>query len=124
MEHSRLRRGLAAEQLAAQHLQMRGLKILGRNLRCKTGELDLVGLEDGVLVVVEIRQRGSAEFGGALASVTWSKQQRIMRATQFFMRAKNWGRWPLRFDVFAIEGLPEGAYRVDWVKDAFRARIT
>jgi len=119
-----LQRGLAAEQLAAEYLQVRGVKILGRNLRCKAGELDLVCLDDGVLAVVEVRQRGHADYGGALASVTWAKQRKIIRATQFFLREKNWSHVPLRFDVVAIEGLPEGAHRVEWIKDAFRARIT
>jgi putative endonuclease len=124
MDHVPLRRGLAAEQLAAEHLQARGVKILGRNLRCKAGELDLVCLDDGVLAVVEVRQRGSADYGGALASVTWAKQRKIIRATQFLSREKNWSDVPLRFDVVAIEGLPEGAHRVEWIKDAFRVRIT
>ena len=124
MNHVRLRRGLAAEQLAAEHLQARGVKILGRNLRCKSGELDLVCLDAGVLAVVEVRQRGSAEYGGSLASVTWAKQRKIIRATRFLLREKHWSRVPLRFDVVAIEGLPEGAHRVDWIKDAFRARTT
>ena len=124
MDQVRLRPGLAAEQLAAEHLQTRGGKILGRNLRCKGGELDLVCLDDGVLAVVEVRQRGSADYGGAVASVTWAKQRKIIRATQFFLREKNWSHVPLRFDVVAIEGLPEGAHRVEWIKDAFRARIT
>jgi len=124
MEHVRLQRGLAAEQLAAEHLQTRGVKILGRNLRCKAGELDLVCFDDGVLAVVEVRQRGSADYGGALVSVTFAKQRKIIRATHFFMREKHWSHVPLRFDVVAIEGLPEGAHRVEWIKDAFRARIT
>ncbi|HEY2781183.1 MAG TPA: YraN family protein [Steroidobacteraceae bacterium] len=124
MDQVRLQRGVAAEQLAAEYLQVRGVKILGRNLRCKAGELDLVCLDDGVLAVIEVRQRGSADFGGALGSVTWAKQRKIIRATQFFLRDKNWSRVPLRFDVVAIEGLPEGAHRVQWIKDAFRARLT
>jgi putative endonuclease len=124
MDQVRLRRGLAAEQLAAEYLQVRGIKILGRNLRCKAGELDLVCLDGGVLAVVEVRQRGSGEFGGAVGSVTWAKQRKIIRATQFFLREKNWSHVPLRFDVVAIEGLPEGVYRVEWIKDAFRARLT
>ena len=70
MKHLRMQRGAAAEDLAARYLQVRGLKILARNLRCKAGELDLVCLDDGVLVVIEVRQRGSVEFGGALGSVT------------------------------------------------------
>jgi putative endonuclease len=121
MNDVRMLRGAAAEELAAQYLQVRGLKILARNLRCKAGELDLVCLDDGVLSIVEVRQRGSAEFGGALASVTWTKQRKIIRAAQFFLRhEKHWKGLSLRFDVLAIEGLPDGAHRIDWVKDAFR----
>ena len=121
MNDVRMLRGAAAEELAAQYLQVRGLKILARNLRCKAGELDLVCLDDGVLSIVEVRQRGSAEFGGALASVTWTKQRKIIRAAQFFLRReKHWTGLSLRFDVLAIEGLPDGAHRIDWVKDAFR----
>jgi putative endonuclease len=122
MAHVRLQRGAAAEQLAANYLQARGLKILGRNLRCKAGELDLVCLDDGVLAIVEVRQRESSRFGGALASVTGVKQRRIIRAAQFFLQRQRWWRdLSIRFDVLAVEGLPDGAHRVDWVKDAFRA---
>jgi putative endonuclease len=121
MNHLRMLRGVAAEELAAQYLKVRGLKVLARNLRCKAGELDLVCLDGAVLAIVEVRQRGSAEFGGASASVTWAKQRKIIRASQFFLRReKDWRNFPMRFDVLAIEGLPEGVHRVDWVKDAFR----
>jgi putative endonuclease len=74
MKHVRMQRGAAAEELAAQYLQVRGLKILARNMRCRAGELDLVCLDNGVLAIVEVRQRASTEFGGALGSVTWGKQ--------------------------------------------------
>jgi putative endonuclease len=121
MNDVRMRRGVAAEELAAQYLKVRGLKVLARNLRCKAGELDLVCLDRGVLAIVEVRQRGSAEFGGASASVTCAKQHKIIRAAQFFLRReKHWRNFPVRFDVLAIEGLPQGAHRVDWIKDAFR----
>ena len=121
MSDVRMQRGTSAEELAARYLQVRGLKVLARNLRCKAGELDLVCLDGGVLAIVEVRQRGSLKFGGALASVTWSKQRKIIRAAQFFLRReKQWKNLSIRFDVLAIEGLPDGAHRVDWVKDAFR----
>lgn len=122
MAHLRLQRGEAAELLAANYLQVRGLKILGRNLRCKAGELDLVCLDQYVLAIVEVRQRGSSQFGGALASVTGVKQRKIIRAAQFFMqREPQWRDLSIRFDVLAVQGLPSGAHRIDWVKDAFRA---
>lgn len=121
MKPMRMQRGDAAEDLALRYLQLRGLKILRRNFRCKAGELDLICLDDGVLVVVEVRQRNSAEFGGALGSVTSIKQRKIIRAAQFLLqREKHWKNLSMRFDVLAIEGLPDGAHRVTWVKDAFR----
>lgn len=123
MNLMRTLRGAAAEELAAQYLQARGLKILAHNLRCKAGELDLVCLDGGVLAIVEVRQRGSAQFGGAAASVTRTKRRKIIRAAQFFLqREKHWHSLSMRFDVLAIEGLPDGAHRIDWIKDAFRAR--
>jgi putative endonuclease len=114
-------RGVHAEQLAARYLEVRGLKIVGRNLRCKAGELDLVCLDGAVLAIIEVRQRESLEFGGALASVTFGKQRKIIRAARFFLRREpRWRDLSVRFDVLAIAGLPDGAHRVDWIKDAFR----
>jgi putative endonuclease len=122
MGNAHLQRGLAAEQLAARYLQVRGLKVLSCNLRCKAGELDLVCLDGDVLAIVEVRQRGDSRFGGAPASVTFAKQRKIIRATRFFSRREPlWRDLPIRFDVLAIAGLPDGAHRIDWIKDAFRA---
>jgi putative endonuclease len=122
MTQLRVQRGEAAELLAANYLEMRGLKILGRNLRCKAGELDLVCLDDGILAIVEVRQRESSQFGGALASVTGAKRRKIICAARFFMqREPKWPDLSVRFDVLAVQGLPTGAHRIDWIKDAFRA---
>jgi putative endonuclease len=119
---SRVQRGAASERLAAEYLQAQGLAVLARNVRCRAGELDLVCLDGGVLAIVEVRQRVRTDFGGALASVTWRKQRRIIRATQFLLqRQAQWRRRVLRFDVLAVEGVPDGAHRIVWIKDAFRA---
>jgi putative endonuclease len=113
-----LERGLAAEQRAAEHLQAQGLIVLARNLRCRAGELDLVGLDGDVLAVVEIRQRSRIDFGGAPGSVTQRKQRKIIRAVRYFLTQEPaWRGLRLRFDVVSIEG----AQRIAWLKDAFRA---
>jgi putative endonuclease len=119
---SRLQRGAAAEQLAAEYLQARGLEVLARNLRCRGGELDLVCLDGGVLAVVEVRQRGRADFGGAAGSVTRRKQRKIIRAARYYLqRQPAWRACAMRFDVLAVEGLPAGEQGIVWIKDAFRA---
>src|SRR5277367_6769445 len=107
MTNVRMQRCAAAEELAAQYLLVRGLKVLARNLRCKAGELDLVCLDGGILAVIEVRQRACDEFGGALGSLTWHKRRKIMRATQYFLRGRaHWRGLGVRFDVVAVEGLP------------------
>jgi putative endonuclease len=119
---TRLQRGHASEQLAGAYLQAQGLVVLERNLRCKVGEIDIACLDGAVLAIVEVRQRGRKDFGGALASVTWRKRRKIIRAAQFFLqRRAAWRRHVMRFDVLAVEGMPDGAHRIVWVKDAFRA---
>jgi putative endonuclease len=115
------RRGMASEDLAAEYLQARGLKIIARNMRCKMGELDLICLDHEVLAVIEVRQRGLRRFGGAIGSVTRHKQRKIIRAARFFLRGHaQWRKHAVRFDVFAVEGSPDGAHHIVWVQDAFR----
>lgn len=117
-----LERGAAAEQLAAAYLSARGLRILARNLRCKCGEIDLLCLDAGILAIVEVRQRQHLKFGGALDSVTCAKRRKLIRAARFFLQNKaQWRRFAVRFDVIAVAGVPDGAHRIVWVKDAFRA---
>lgn len=121
-DDSHIRRGAAAEQLAAEYLRARGVSILARNLRCRAGEIDLVCLDAHMLAIVEVRQRARIDFGGALESVTWRKRRKIMRATRFFlMRLPQWAGYAVRFDVVAVQGAPEGEYDIVWIKDAFRA---
>ena len=115
-------RGSAAERLAAEYLQAQGVLILARNLRCRAGEIDLVGLDGSVLAIVEVRQRGRSDFGGAGGSVTWRKQRKLIRATRYFwQRQPEWRAHAMRFDVLAVDGMPGGEHRLVWIKDAFRA---
>jgi putative endonuclease len=113
--------GVAAEAAAAHYLQTQGLLVLAQNLRCRAGELDLVCQEGGVIVIVEVRHRATSAFGGALASVTWRKQRKLIRATEFLRLSRpEWRARALRFDVIAVQGRPDGTHEFDWIRDAFR----
>jgi putative endonuclease len=119
----RHRRGNAAEDLAAAYLGARGLSILARNVRCKGGEIDILCLDGQCLAVIEVRQRAHGRFGGALASVTPAKQRKIIRAARYLLQTSAGYRGRrMRFDVVGVEGLPESAHRISWIKDAFRTR--
>ncbi|TMG83752.1 MAG: YraN family protein, partial [Betaproteobacteria bacterium] len=57
-----MNRGAAAEALAARFLMARGLSIVGRNYRCRGGEIDLIVRDGKTLVFVEVRLRRSQAF--------------------------------------------------------------
>jgi putative endonuclease len=111
--------GDAAEDRALAHLQDRGLRLLARNYRTPGrggGEIDLVMREpDGTVVFVEVRKRAGRAYGGAAASVSASKQRRIVFAARhYLMRLRQMP--PCRFDVVGIE---EGG--LQWLRGAFDA---
>ena len=121
MTSKRKEAGDAAEQTALNHLQERGLKLLQRNYRCRGGEIDLVMLERDTLVLVEVRTRSGARYGGAAASVDARKQKRIaMAARHLLMTQRNLARHPARFDVVALEPQSGGSHKLEWLRDAFR----
>lgn len=114
--------GQAAEALALTHLLAQGLQLLERNYQVARGpgrpggEVDLILLDaDGTVVFVEVRQRSSARWGGAAASVGRTKQRALVRVALSYLR--QCPKWPpCRFDVVAVEG---GA--LHWHRGAFEA---
>jgi putative endonuclease len=111
--------GDAAEARALAHLQAAGLKLVVRNYRTPGrggGEIDLIVRErDGTLVFVEVRQRASAAFGGAAASVSGIKQRRIVFAARHYLMRLG-APPPCRFDVVCVE-----ASGIEWLRGAFDA---
>jgi putative endonuclease len=97
------RLGQHGEDRALAYLQSRGMRLLERNFRCKLGEIDLIMQDGAGLVFVEVRQRASASYGGAAASVTPAKQRRLLRAAQYFL-LRYAALPPCRFDLLAIDG--------------------
>ncbi len=112
--------GAEGEDAALAYLQRCGLKLLQRNYRCKAGEIDLVMLDSKVLALIEVRYRSAVAFGGAAASVTRQKQQRLINAAQFLILTRaDLRRYSMRFDVLAIDRSVTES-NIEWIKDAFR----
>ena len=111
--------GDAGEARALAHLQRAGLRLIERNYRTPGrggGEIDLImRAPDGTCVFVEVRQRATASHGGAAASVSFTKQRRIVFAARhYLMRCAT--PPPCRFDVVALDG-----DQVLWLQGAFDA---
>jgi putative endonuclease len=113
--------GDAAEDRALSYLLGRGLRLAARNYRTPGrggGEIDLVLWDrDGTLVFVEVRKRASRSFGGALGSITSTKQRRIIFAARhYLLRLRT--QPPCRFDVICMEDESGG---IQWMRAAFDA---
>jgi putative endonuclease len=116
--------GRRGEDSALAHLQAQGLELIGRNYRCRGGEIDLVMRDGAVLVLVEVRLRSRADFGGAAATIDSRKQRRITLAARHLLQARpELRRMRARFDVVAIDPAREpGAPPViTWIRNAFLA---
>jgi putative endonuclease len=114
--------GDAGEARALAHLLAQGLTLVQRNYRvargphARGGEIDLIMRDrDGTLVFVEVRSRGSGDFGGAAASISAAKQRSLVLAARHYLSRLRTPP-PCRFDVVAIDG-----DRIDWLRAAFDA---
>ena len=111
--------GDAAEERALQHLLAAGLTLVQRNYRTPGrggGEVDLImRTPEGTLVFVEVRSRSAPGFGGAAASISPAKRQRIIFAAQHFLQRLRQPP-PCRFDVVTLQ---QG--QLQWLAAAFDA---
>ena len=109
--------GRDAESRAEALLRRNGLQLVARNYRCRGGEIDLIMRDAQHLVFIEVRQRGSVRFGGALSSIDAKKQRRVVHAAQHYLMSSGW-QGPCRFDVVGFDGPQQ---RGQWIRDAFTA---
>ena len=97
--------GRAGEALAAAYLEIAGLEVTHRNARLAGVEVDLVAREEETRVVVEVKLRNRADYGGAVAAVDERKRERLRRAARALL-AETGG--PVRVDVVAMDLTADG----------------
>lgn len=113
-------KGKITEQFAERYLSARGLKLLDKNYHCRQGEIDLIMKERDIYVFIEVKYRETSHFGGAIASVSLSKQKKIKHCVTFYLQQAGLNEYntPCRIDVVALEGAinkPD----VTWLTNAF-----
>lgn len=96
--------GQFGEQLAAAHLESKGYRILERNWRCRTGEIDLIADDQGTLVFIEVRtRRATGRFGSAKESIDYRKQNKVRSSAQVYAYQQRMLHQSIRFDVVTVE---------------------
>jgi putative endonuclease len=125
MTVQRQRIGRAAENLVANRLVAAGWEVLERNARTRYGELDLVALDNGTLVFVEVKAgREGSRYGPErpVLAVDRRKQQRVRRlATAWMGERRNLPFYAeIRFDAVGVTFARSGqVVDVEHIKSAF-----
>ena len=114
-----------AEDIALQYLLDQGLKKLAVNFSSRFGEIDLVMDDRGTTVFVEVRFRKTAYFGGGAASVTRSKQRKLVRTAHSYLKIRR-SNGNCRFDVVEVSGGKTDSKaarhaQINWLQNAFSA---
>ena len=114
--------GQRGEAAAAGYLRRRRYKLLARGDRFGPGELDLVALDRGTIVFVEVKTRQSDDAGRPEEAVDEHKQRRLTRLAVTFLKRYGLLERPARFDVIAVTW-PAGKWfpTIEHVKNAFEA---
>ncbi len=115
--------GRLGERLALEHLQRQGYRLLARNHRTRTGEIDLVVRDARAIVFVEVKTRVlPARAGAALDAVSPGKQRRVRALALTWLSAHVPGPRPadVRFDAIGITVDGDSRLvRLDHVEGAF-----
>ena len=99
---TRYDKGVSGEERAERFLTERGLIPVARRSRAMGGEIDLIMMDGETLVFIEVKARPESPRGAGLMAVTPAKQQRILRAAQYYLVKMEQTAAPVRFDVVEI----------------------
>lgn len=108
--------GLQGEQVAARFLTKAGLTVLGRNWRCRDGEIDIVALDGRTLVICEVKTRSGVRFGTPVEAVTRPKARRLRRLAVAWVRAHGLVFDQIRIDVVGVLRAASGEFSVEHVR--------
>ena len=97
------RLGRWGENRCRRYLKSKGYRAIARNFSCPLGEIDLIAADnEGRIVFVEVKTRRNEDHAEALLAVNRSKQIRMARAANHFIKTYNIKNKPLRFDVVTV----------------------
>jgi putative endonuclease len=119
--------GAQGEALVVSWLERQGFSIMECNYQTRCGEVDIIAARDEVVAFVEVKTRQHEYFPLSLA-VTWPKQQRIIKAANYFIVARQLRDKVFRFDVATVvfdqsNTSDPARHHIEYIENAFQARF-
>jgi putative endonuclease len=112
---------VTGEKLAEQYAAKQGYGIIARNYHSSHGEIDIIALDKGELVIIEVKTRARHQLQSAENSISKAKQKKITLTTMHFL-SKNpeYSELECRFDVIIVFYYPrDETYQILHHKNAF-----
>ena len=111
--------GKLGEDAAAKFLEVQGYKIVARNFRIRSAEIDIIAQKDDVIVFVEVKARSDIRHGLPSEAVTVRKQKKIIEAAEVFLQDENFSECACRFDVVEVYLRGELVEEINHIENAF-----
>ena len=95
--------GKKYEDMAAGYISELGYKILERNYRIKSGEIDIIAKDGDYIVFAEVKYRKNNNYGTPFEAVDYRKQNRIRHVALAYIYKEGLPEsTPIRFDIIGI----------------------
>lgn len=111
--------GEFGEDCAAKFLEDKGYKIVARNFRIRSAEIDIIAQIDDVIIFVEVKARSSIRHGLPVEAVTIRKQKKIIKAADVFLQDERFCECACRFDVVEVYLRGELVEEINHIENAF-----
>lgn len=111
--------GRLGEDCAAKFLEAHGYKIVARNFRIRSAEIDIVAQIGNVIVFVEVKARSNVRHGLPSEAVNIRKQRKIIAAAGVFLQDDNFCDCACRFDVVEVYLRGELVEEIRHIENAF-----
>ncbi len=119
MSLKRLQLGKTGEEISSKYLSSIGYKILARNYRTKSGEVDIIAAQHKILVFIEVKTRKSNFLESPFSAVTKKKQIQISKVAQEYLSCNNLFNKDARFDVISIIMDQKNKPQIEHLENAF-----
>jgi len=97
--------GTSYEIKAEEYLLQKGYKILERNFRNRSGEIDIIAKDGEYFCFVEVKYRTTNDYGSPFEAVHVRKQNQIRKVAKYYLMKNKLSEWtPCRFDVIGFVG--------------------
>ncbi len=108
--------GRRGEDIAAAFLLAKGFSEIGRNWRCRMGEIDLIVKRGDEVRFIEVKLRRTDTYGNPEDAITQGKLRHLARAIECWLRDQPTEPRRYQADAVAIKCYPGEDPEVVWIE--------